>query len=143
MTRAEEIIDYAVQLRNAFGTNNPFKIAQYYGIEVRDNLSCNSFRAAYTVKAEGYPTIICIENGISRVGKKLLCAHELGHALLHNDGYNAYDVKGRNKYTQVEYDANMFALALMTRGAELNRIRNMTPYEVKSHLDKYISNSND
>ena len=38
----------------------------------------------------------------------VLCAHELGHALLHSDDINNFAVTSKNAFKNVEYEANPF-----------------------------------
>lgn len=138
MNRAEEIINYAMGIREFLHTNDPYKIAAYYGIQVKERVGSIGSRPAYTNKTDGYPTIICIMSNYTAKSKKILCAHELGHALLHSDGYNTFDVTRRNKDSSVEYEANVFALALLSGEKALSQIKDMSPYAVKMCLDRRI-----
>ena len=137
MSRVEDIIEYAIQLRDYLHTNNPYRIAEYFGFEVKGRVESKNSRPAYVIKAEGYPVVISIMDGYTERAKKILCAHELGHALLH-DGYNSYDVSAKNKDTNVEYEANIFAMALLSDDLALCQIKNRSPFEIKSILDKRI-----
>ena len=138
MTRAEEIVNYAVQLREHCGTNNPYRIAEYLGCVVNENVG-SSYRAAYVIKLEGYPVIISIAKNYTYKAQKILCAHELGHVLLLKESYNSFDVTGRDKYSTAEYEANIFTLALLSRGKALHQIKKLSPYEAKMILDKRIN----
>lgn len=117
--RAQEIIDLANDIKNTWKTKNPFEIAAHLGIEV---LFCDSRMkgfTAQTIQTDGYPTIISINKCYSDTGKIVLCAHELGHALLHT-GTNHFKVTEANMRTNVEYEANLFAVALLFEQSELN-----------------------
>ena len=48
-----------------------------------------------------------------------MCAHELGHALLHDELVNHFDVTRNNMNNNVEYEANLFAVALLADESQL------------------------
>ena len=111
--RAQQIIRLACDIKSVWKTNNPFEIAEKYGIKVLiRNVNIGDFKAQ-TLKMEGYPTIISINGLYSTLSQKVLCAHELGHALLHTEPINHFDVTTKNVHTNVEYEANLFAVALL------------------------------
>ena len=86
--RAQQIIRLACDIKSVWKTNNPFEIAEKYGIKVLiRNVNIGDFKAQ-TLKMEGYPTIISINGLYSTLSQKVLCAHELGHALLHTEPIN-------------------------------------------------------
>lgn len=117
--RAREIIDLANDIKKTWKTKNPFEIAKHLGIFV---MFCDSKRkdfTAQTIQTAGYPTIVSINDCYSETGKSVLCAHELGHALLHT-GINHFKVTEVNVRTNVEYEANLFAVALLFEQEELN-----------------------
>ena len=79
--RTQQIIRLACDIKSVWKTNNPFEIAEKYGIKVLiRNVNIGDFKAQ-TLKMEGYPTIISINGLYSTLSQKVLCAHELGHAL--------------------------------------------------------------
>ena len=110
---AKDIIALARDIKSSWHTNDPYKIAERLGIVVlhRDN-KIKGF-TAQTVKISGYPTIISINNTYTDFSKKLLCAHELGHALLHENCVNHFATTTNNVMSNVEQEANLFALALL------------------------------
>lgn len=110
---AQEIISFARNLKEKYETNNPFLIAKYFGIEVlpRDN-QIKGF-LAQTIKIDGYPTIISINSAYTTTSQKVLCAHELGHALLHENCINHFATTENNVSLNVEREANLFAVALL------------------------------
>lgn len=93
--RTNDIIRFAHELKAEFNTDNPFTLAQHYGFRICLTSGNPDVFKAYTVKLDGYPTIISINQAFSRTGKVFLCAHELGHALLHNNSINHFDPSGR------------------------------------------------
>ena len=111
--KSADIVALAKRLRSSWNTNDPFEIAKKFGIEVlfRD-IAIKGF-TAQTVKIPGYPTIISINNAFNEKSKKILCAHELGHALLHDERVNYFSITKKNVLTYVERDANLFAVALL------------------------------
>lgn len=115
--RAQQIIRLACDIKSVWKTNNPFEIAEKYGIKVLiRNVNIGDFKAQ-TLKMEGYPTIISINGLYSTLSQKVLCAHELGHALLHTEPINHFDVTTKNVHTNVEYEANLFAVETETPSA--------------------------
>ena len=117
--RAQEIIDLANDIKTTWKTKNPFEIAHRLGILVMIRDSKVKDFTAQTIQTDGYPTIISINKRYSDTGKSVLCAHELGHALLHT-GTNHFKVTETNMRTNVEYEANLFAVALLFEQSELS-----------------------
>ena len=138
--RAQQIIRLACDIKSVWKTNNPFEIAEKYGIKVLiRNVNIGDFKAQ-TLKMEGYPTIISINGLYSTLSQKVLCAHELGHALLHTEPINHFDVTTKNVHTNVEYEANLFAVALLCNEDEFNMpLAKMSNAVLKSILDCNVS----
>lgn len=109
-----DIIKLARDIKNSWGTNNPYEIAHKYGITIIHRDNCIKDFTAQTIKFSGYPTIISINNAYSEISKKVLCAHELGHALLHEELVNNFAITSKNITTNLEYEANLFAITLLT-----------------------------
>lgn len=108
-----EIIELAHDIREEFKTRNPFTIAEGCGVSVFvSNVLPKSFKAQI-IKTQNYPPFISINGKYSNLSQEVLCAHELGHALLHEDGINFFDTTKANMMTNVEYEANLFAVALL------------------------------
>lgn len=140
--RAADIVALAKGLRDSWNTNDPFEIAKKFGIEVlfRD-VAIKGF-TAQTIKIPGYPTIISINDAFNEKSKKILCAHELGHALLHDESVNHFSITKRNVMTYVERDANLFAVALLiddeTEAQLSGPLVNMENHLLKAILDYNI-----
>lgn len=140
--RAADIVALAKGLRDSWNTNDPFEIAKKFGIEVlfRD-VAIKGF-TAQTIKIPGYPTIISINDAFNEKSKRILCAHELGHALLHDESVNHFSVTKRNVMTYVERDANLFAVALLiddeTEAQLSGPLVNMENHLLKAILDYNI-----
>lgn len=110
--RAEQIVAYARDLRKTYQTKNPYLIAEKYGIKIHEKSHGKDFKG-YTLKLDGYPTMISINQEYTDLSKRVVCAHELGHALLHSDFVNHFQVTEKNINSKVEYEANLFAVGLL------------------------------
>ena len=75
-----DIINYVNDIKNQWQTNDPYAIADYLGITVLHTATCIKSFTAQTIKVNGYPTIISINDAYTEFSKKVLCAHELCHA---------------------------------------------------------------
>ena len=111
---AEDIIAYARDIKKNWKTNDPFEIAAKLGITILHRKDIFKVFTAQTIKCNGYPTIISINDNYTDFSKKILCAHELGHALLHENCINHFAVTSQNVATSVEQEANLFAIALLS-----------------------------
>lgn len=132
-TRTEEIIAFAKDIRRTWGSN-PIDIAHRCGIMVFFNRGEKI--GAHIVKADSYPTIISITGCDSEAGRQVLCAHELGHALLHESGVNRFEGSYATLVNDVEYEANLFAVALLFDEGKFNiPFSGMSNYVLKSILD--------
>ena len=108
--KSKDIIRLAKSIKKEWGAD-PIEIAHRLGIVVLDEweTSLTDF-TAQTLKIGNLPTIISINKNYSDFAKKLLCAHELGHAILHEDmAVNHFT----DANTQTEAEANLFALTLI------------------------------
>jgi len=112
--RALDIITMARDMKATWNTNDPYKIAEHLGIVVLHSDTHIQNFTAHTIKIDNYPTVITINDAYTDSSKRLLCAHELGHALLHENCVNHFAVTQKNVTTNVEYEANLFAIALLS-----------------------------
>lgn len=136
MRTREDIIRYARELRREYHTQNPYKLAEHFGIRVVDGFHTDVSRKAFTVKMETYPTMIMLNAAYDKKSRVVLCAHELGHALLHEEGMNHFSVNEKNVFTNTEYEANLFAVSLLFDDDQFNMpISEMSNYILKSILD--------
>ena len=139
MSRRQEIVDLATGLKNTYNTSDPFKIAEIFGIRVIERDSCFKNFKAHAVKFENYAPYIVINSKYSDIAKKVLCAHELGHVLLHDETVNNFaDVSHRINMT-AEYEANLFALALLEDQENLNTpMEEITPYLLQNIVEDSV-----
>ena len=137
--QAKDIIALARDIKETWQTNDPYKIAERLGIVVLDRDTNIKDFTAQTIKVAGYPTIISINNAYSEFSRKVLCAHEVGHALLHEDCVNHFAITSKNVASNVELEANLFAIALLTDDFiddDLTLpLSNMSNYLLKSIMD--------
>lgn len=136
---AKNIINLAKNIKKEWQTNDPYAIAEHLGIHVLDNKTCVKGFTAQTIKVKGYPTIISINDAYTDFSKKVLCAHELGHALLHQECVNHFAITNANVITNVEQEANLFAIALLSSEETLDSLTvpltSMNNYLLKSIMD--------
>lgn len=135
MKRVNEIIRLARGLRNSYG-KDPFAIAEVFGFNVICPEHQQKDFTAHTLKLPGISTTIVVNGDFSPLSQTMLCAHELGHAILHDEEINHFRVTRANMSTNVEYEANLFAVALLFDDDDFNRpITKMDNYTLKTILD--------
>lgn len=140
MIKRSDIVRFVNDIKNSWGTNDPFEIAERFGIVVNVRPSCLPDFTAHTLKRDGYPTIICINAAYDELSRRLLCAHELGHALLHTEGINHYTIASSIELEMVEAEANIFALMLLD--GSINRRVNMPIERMNNYILKSIVDYN-
>ena len=106
-----------------YGTRDPFRIAREQGIEIMLRNFARQ-KGAFSLMLN-VPFIFINEN-LSDEMKRIVCAHELGHAMLHRQlcrkmknqtihEYEIFDIR-----TGTEYEANIFAAGLLIDEQELS-----------------------
>ncbi len=132
--KAGEIIDFVRDIRNHWG-NDPISIAEICGIKVFASEAGTP--SGSTICMAGYPTIINLQGCISETAKRVLCAHELGHALLHQDmTINRFNGTSKGIQEECEYEANLFAVALLFNEDDFNRpLEDLNNWMLKTILD--------
>lgn len=131
--RTKEIIAFAQDIRRNWGSD-AIEIAEHCGINVV--FAQGKEPGAHIIKSEIYPTIITITGCDDYAGSQVLCAHELGHALLHETGVNWFDGTYRTIVNDIEHEANLFAVALLFDENDFNiPLEDMSNYALKSILD--------
>ena len=137
--KPQDIFSLVKDIKNTWNTNDPYEIAKRFGIEVLHRNNCLKDFTAHTIKIPGYPTIISINDDYTDFSKKLLCAHELGHALLHENCINHFAGSQSTIATNVEYEANLFAISLLSDDNLDNELSiplsKMDNYLLKSIID--------
>ena len=106
----QEIKSVVSMLIQKFHSRDPFYIAHSLGIEL-SFLDFNKDILAFSERKNTHDRgCIYINNKLGSYSKKLLCAHELGHLLLHDICENTFfdsDIEPLK-----EYEANYFTMTL-------------------------------
>lgn len=136
----DDIVRFVNEIKNTWHTNNPYEIAERFGITVTIRKSCIPDFTAQTIKVNGYPTMISINADYDELSRLILCAHELGHALLHNNGINHYTVATSYELEKLESEANLFALTLLCD--DINNRVNMPVERMSNYILKSIMDFN-
>lgn len=108
-----KIVFQASQLKIIYNTDDPFEIATKLGIEVKIVDENIKVLKACTDYIDNKP-FIKINSQYTTMSQRVLCAHELGHIILHQGVKHEY----KNNYSgyydlDAEFEANMFAVALV------------------------------
>lgn len=99
------------------GTRDPFRIAEALGFEVI-RLPLRGIRGFYQYVKRC--RLIYIDSDLSERDARFVCAHELGHAFLHQ-GYNRIFMDTHTHFVSSRYEneANRFAVDLLFDDADL------------------------
>ncbi|OEC02154.1 hypothetical protein GY31_09025 [Lysinibacillus sphaericus] len=99
------------QLIEKYGTNDPFKLAEYMGVLIVFEPLGNTF--GYYNKHFRVPMIHINENADRKL-QIFICGHELGHYIQHED-INTSFLKKHTLFStdKIEIEANTFALELL------------------------------
>lgn len=115
-------------LLNSSNNKNPFYLAKAFGVPV---VIC-----PFATKLSGFiaDNIIYINSNLDAYSKKIVCAHELGHYMLHKNTDELFDSNG-NTFT--EFEANLFIKILMPQvfsKVNTKKINSITDF------NKYVEN---
>lgn len=135
----DEIIELAKNIKMKYEGYSTLEIIEQLKINIGyTNLKPNIY-PAYTMNYGNLKRIV-LNNHFNVRQQNILAAHELGHALLHeNNYYNAFG----GEYPQQEYEANLFAITLLFDETLLNvNLNRMSNYELKFLLDHNIKINN-
>lgn len=117
------------KLINAYKTNNPFQLAELKNIEISYEPLGNIMGYYNSYKRIKFIHINCdLDDRIQR----FVCAHELGHAVLHPKANTPFLQKNTFYSTEkIEKEANTFAVELLMTDEELyeHQDTSMTIYE--------------
>ncbi|MFP7171913.1 ImmA/IrrE family metallo-endopeptidase [Terribacillus halophilus] len=110
-----EAVAQAERIIKKYGTSCPFKLAEHLGVIVlRENLggALGYFNKYLRIK------MIHINESANEKLQEFICAHELGHAILHPEA-NAPFMKKQTLFSTetIEVEANMFAIHLISANA--------------------------
>lgn len=117
--RPEYIRGLAEKLKREAGTANPFKLCRFVGAEL-EYKDIGRLKGMYTC-IQGTRFVVINEN-LGERERRIVCAHELGHDLLHRElaesrhlqEFMLYDMSSRP-----EYEANVFACHVLLPDEEV------------------------
>lgn len=132
MACTDFIIQTVIKVMKRHHTRDPFQICEKMGIFVRYKDLGASLKAYYFVHSRIHNIIL--NQDVEPAFGKVLCAHELGHALLHTPQagalmfreLNVFDVTGH-----MEYEANLFAAELLIRDEDILRLGDESPLTIQ------------
>ena len=115
------------ELKKRYKQTDPFKLCEAMGISVlfrnmgEAEGSCKGF-----FMTQSRIRCIVINSALSTVLGRIICAHELGHAVLHGkDEINTFhEVRMFDENTQKEKEANVFAAELLLNDEDVNAVLN-------------------
>lgn len=116
------IYDAVQALIDKYKTNNPFELCDCLGIK-RYIMSFDDLQGVFGV-IDGVP-VICISDKLDKSSQSIVCAHELGHCILHKEIAESSCLREFgifNMNTKVEYQANVFAAHLLIDEDELDTL---------------------
>ncbi|WP_459499870.1 ImmA/IrrE family metallo-endopeptidase [Bacillus sp. C1] len=106
-----DIKEYVLKITQKHGTTNPFEIARQKDIYVLYEDLGNTLGFYNTYKRFKF---IHINNQIGEITQRFVCAHELGHALLHPKANTPF-LRNQTFFSvdRLEIEANTFAVELL------------------------------
>lgn len=106
-----EIKEYALKIAEKHATTNPFEIARRKNIIVLFEDLGNTLGFYNTYKRFKF---IHINNQIDEITQRFVCAHELGHAVLHPKANTPF-LRNQTFFSvdRLEIEANTFAVELL------------------------------
>lgn len=123
-------VSLARKLVRRFKTRDPFEVAEELGITIL-YLDCKKQKGAFKVIVN--QMFIYINDNLSDQMKRVICAHELGHALMHKalgaTQLGLLEFELFDMTSSCEYEANVFAAALLLDNEEtIDTIFNYNDY---------------
>lgn len=120
----------AAELIKKYKTNDPFYIAEHKGISILYEALGGTFGYYNRYKRIKF---IHINNDLNETMQKFVCAHELGHAVMHCDANTPF-LKRKTFFStdKIEVEANTFAVELLMPDNVLYSYKdsNLTIYDV-------------
>lgn len=100
----------ARELKERYDTEDPFQIAEYLGIHVQTGPLGNISGCCLRIAGHRF---IYINSDCPFSVKKIIAAHELGHAVMHNEDYYFFSWEKSLPKNKAEMQANAFAAELL------------------------------
>lgn len=115
-------------------TIDPFEICDKFGINVV-YVDWNKSIPGCMHKLDDSTISIFINKNFSNESQAIICAHELGHALLHENAGNNFHGGDFDK----EFEANLFAAYLLLDQSKYDmKFENMNNYILQNIIDELI-----
>ena len=134
MAAVNRIISVADDVIRHTMSRDPFKICRELDIKIRYH-ELGSIKAYYFCQSRRKN--IVINSSADENIKKVLCAHEVGHAILHDgivrDGA-FHEITLFDATTPTEYEANLFAAELLIRDEDILEAENNSVFHIASNL---------
>ncbi|MCR8856509.1 hypothetical protein COL32_09735 [Bacillus pseudomycoides] len=117
-----DIKEYVLNIAKKYGTANPFEIARQKNIYVLYEDLGNTLGFYNTYKRFKF---IHINNQIEETTQRFVCAHELGHALLHPKANTPF-LRNQTFFSvdRLEIEANTFAVELLLTDEIVSEYKN-------------------
>lgn len=113
--RRSKAIAYARRLLKRMNTTDPFELADALNIHVMMRNDFKSQKGAFKVILG--QMFIFINSNLSEELQRIICAHEIGHALMHKhlavNNAVLMEFELFNITSEYEYDANVFAACIL------------------------------
>lgn len=130
------------KLKKVYNTGDPFKICKQMGIKVLETPmgkkaeSCKGFYLTHS-----RVQVITINSDLSAEFKRIICSHELGHAVLHKNqaGLKSFHDFGLfDSAATYEYEANIFAAELLLDDEEVIKKLNDDMFFFQAAAELYV-----
>lgn len=124
----------AVELSAMYHTNDPFEIAEQLGVYTQVGPLGKIFGCCLTIAGERF---IYINSDLDTPTQKMVAAHELGHAVMHQEDYFFFNWMNDTTYrNRAEIESHTFAAELLVPdsvvlehpGFTLNQLSALTGY---------------
>ena len=120
MVKIRYISEKVAELIQKYSTRDPFELCEKLNINIRYKDLGSSIKAFYFYQSRIKNIVINVQS--EQIMRNILCAHELGHAVLHGDraamrGFQEIDLF--DAMVPTEYEANLFAAELLIDEQEL------------------------
>ena len=115
-----------------YKTSNPFELCEKLGLTVK-----------YVSYGKGFIFNSCLiqinNKKYTKASTYVICAHELGHAVLHNgDSVNYFDESNTLEKIEKDRQANLFAAYLLFEDDNDIKFENMNSQMIKNFIESHI-----
>lgn len=130
----KKVIDTLYNVYSEYHTADPFELCEHLGYQIRyKNYNVDAMKGYYTKVLDD--VYIYINSNLSRFSQSIICAHELGHALMHDNAGNHFNGGDMQK----EYEANLFAAYLLLNESAYDiKFENMNSYLLQQAINDLI-----